>query len=927
MSQNKPSQFGNPFGKLRDRLAGKLRRPDRTAQLSYYDSLIYQHRSFDVKGLTTQGVYTLELENVFVDLALVPQQRQRASSDPLRTISKQPNKKRHDLWAYISSEKSRTRNLVILGAPGSGKTTLLKHVTLTLAAETPDKKIDAIPILLFLRDHAAMIVKNPRYSIIDAIQEKLTLWQIEMPEDWFANALEKGQCLLMLDGLDEVADIELRKRVVRWVEQQMQKYAKNRFIITSRPFGYYSNPLKNSALLEIRPFTIEQVKKFINNWYLANEIMSYQRDDPGVRMDAKRGADDLLWRLRQVPVLLEMAVNPLLLTMIATVHRYRSSLPGRRVELYSEICEVFLGKRQQARGIQFDLTPAQKQRVLQSLAYYMMYHQQREIEMKEAAFAIQQPLKRVIGAQQNVGQPYNKDETTSEAFLKMIENSSGLLIEREVGVYSFAHLTFQEYLASAHILDQKLESELIKGVADSWWHETTRLYTAQADATNIIEACLSQKPASVPALMLAMECLDEAREVRPDLRNIVERFAKSVDHKSPEVRQITTEVVLSLRLRRMVRIDETKYVDTSLISNAEYQLFLNDAQLQHSYHQPDHWKTTRYRENDGQLTVTGVRPSDAVAFCDWLTSRDSAGWQYRLPTLNECKLGTESNQSAIGKSATIGYWYKGKSRYQLTPFTISDSTNNLEKTWAHRLEDDWDLIHNQPAENFKLIHQLITSRVKKRRYARLNPDRDLSQPLAAYPQLLQDNTRVRNRSQRNIATKLDQALVAAIRIVNNPNLDIARQLNLDDVIELANVLHQALLNATDLALPRGLTTEISRSAQYAHGMLGNRQVVMFQELDRALNKALRLTRELNKLVKKAYGRAQTRLRAESLAQLSELLSERERRVSAKITNAGEGSKTIISALADLYIDVALLEERMVGKLPALEGIRIVKVRQ
>ena len=74
-------------------------------------------------------------------------------------------------------------------------------------------------------------------------------------------------------------------------------------------------------------------------------------------------------------------MNPLLLTLIATVHRYRSQLPGRRVELYAEICDVFLGKRQQAKDLELDLTPAQKVRVLRVLAYEMMCREVREIKV------------------------------------------------------------------------------------------------------------------------------------------------------------------------------------------------------------------------------------------------------------------------------------------------------------------------------------------------------------------------------------------------------------------------------------------------------------------------------------------------------------------------------------------------------------------
>src|SRR5262249_31055257 len=155
-----------------------------------------------------------------------------------------------------------------------------------------------------------------------------------------------------------------------------------------RPFGYRSNPLAGVTLLEVRPFNWEQVGRFVKNWYLANEIMAARKEDEGVRIAAREGAGDLLHRLRNTPALTDLAVNPLLLTMITTVHRYRSSLPGRRVELYAEVCDVFLGNRQQARGMVLELTPAQKMKVLQPLAYWMMGANKREVSLEQASEAI-----------------------------------------------------------------------------------------------------------------------------------------------------------------------------------------------------------------------------------------------------------------------------------------------------------------------------------------------------------------------------------------------------------------------------------------------------------------------------------------------------------------------------------------------------------
>src|SRR5690242_5641335 len=117
-------------------------------------------------------------------------------------------------------------------------------------------------------------------------------------------------------------------------------------------------------------------------------------------------------------------------------------LPGNRVALYSEICEVFLGKRQQARGQVLELTPKQMQLVLEPLAYHMMIKGIRDIEVDEVHKVIEKSLSHV------------NPQMSIDFFLRLVENASGLLIERGSGVYSFAHLTFQEYLAATFIVEK-----------------------------------------------------------------------------------------------------------------------------------------------------------------------------------------------------------------------------------------------------------------------------------------------------------------------------------------------------------------------------------------------------------------------------------------------------------------------------------------
>lgn len=890
----------------------------------YYQVLYYQHRNFDVKGLTTQGVFTLELEKVFVDLTLAPQRRgSRVSPDPIRPMPQKLKEGRHELIEFLTAKQMQGQHLVILGPPGSGKTTLLKHFTLTLAKNKQSEQIqrlNKLPIMIFLRDIANDIVKNPEYSLVDAIHSRLLVWEANIPREKFSEVLLAGQCMVMLDGLDEVAEQKMRKDVTNWVQRQIELYGKNRFVITSRPFGYYGNPLRNVVILEVRPFSLKQVKKFVHNWYRANELMSAQRDDPGVRMEAKKGGDDLLERLNQVPVLLEMAVNPLLLTMIATVHRYRSSLPGRRVELYNEICEVFLGKRQQARGMHFDLTPAQKQRVLQTLAYFMMRKNQREVNFDEAAQIIERPLSRVKG-------PLHGDEASSGAsFLKMIENSSGLLIEREVGVYSFAHLTFQEYLAAAHVIDQKLEHELVKWVDNSWWHETIRLYAAQADATNVIKACLARKRPSVPALTLAMECLEEAREVRPEMRSIFRRIADSVDHHSPDVRQTAAEVFLMLRLRRFVRVDEEKYVDTTLITNGEYQLFLDESRLKRVYHQPDQWRDFIYKSGDGRKPIVGIRPSDAEAFCQWLTDRDTAGWTFRLPRANELNLSRLRSDGHVLEMEMATYWFMRGTSYQTAAINLGDQKEKLLKQMQIRFEKDWDLQSpNAKRQLKKQIGKQILGRVQQRHFVMKNLDRELPALLEGFPEIKLDYQQVQDRGLDDMVTDLDVAIEEALKTINDPSLVAARQINLEFVNELSNLFRHDIIKAKHLQLPGNMVHELFRAIERANDLSTNKKNVMYIELDRALNQALMVTRELTSVIKREKVNSRRRLSANLLKQI--YLTVQSSIPTNPADSVDESTVRQLGALLDLYIDIALLEERYSGEIPALEGIRVVRVKE
>ncbi len=904
-----------------------FRRKDSTQPLreQYNRALGYMHRTFDVKGLTTQGVFTLELTQVFVDLGLGPQLK--SGQNPIPQMSKTLREGRHSIWNYLDVQQLRKQNIVILGAPGSGKTTLLKYLTLSLVApdsvESPAAHIQATPIIFYLRDYAAEVKRNPRFNLLDVVRIEMKKREESLSLQWLAEDLQNGRCVIMFDGLDEVADVETRERVVAWVNRQMRQYKNNRFVITSRPHGYEHNSLDDVVVLEVRPFSEEQVREFVHNWYLANEIMSAQKRDKGVVLDARAGANDLLKRLRQTPVLLDMSVNPLLLTMIATVHRYRSSLPGRRVELYEEIFEVFLGKRHQARGIESDLTPAQKKRVLQPLAYYMMLHNQRDITVQEAVAIIDTPLNRV------------SPQSPRDQFLQMIQNTSGLLVERQVGVLGFAHLTFQEYLTAVHMQDQHLEVELVQRVEDSWWHEVIRLYTAQADATQIIRACVVRKTPSVLALTLAMECLDEAREVGAEVRFIAERLEQSVENENPEVRRIGAEVLLQLRLRRMVRLSEGRYTDNSFVSHAEYQLFLDAEMASGRFHQPDHWRSEQFPPGCGREPVVGIRPLDAEAFCKWLTVKEQNGWQYRLPTEKERDI-NNLLQEELAENQFVSHWYRGSQHHRVAHASNLDQAHSKEmlQQLEQRLVSDQMLDVNLSPSNaqFGRLRQIVLGRVQHRGFTLL----DFNRRLAVEANLKEDLSvyfdRMRDRVTPARAIALQQALQKAAERVQNPNLTHARNLILDDMMEKANILADTVERASHIDVPLELMRGVIRSLTRTRELLPKdvrqeNELFLHRELMRHLNNALGLTRQLSAQILKSRSDARTHIRAISLRRILQLMDDLDAQpADVSHTKFRRTHMGMLNDYIDLYVDVAILEERITEKIPAIEGLRIIRER-
>jgi sulfatase-modifying factor enzyme 1 len=103
------------------------------------------------------------------------------------------------------------------------------------------------------------------------------------------------------------------------------------------------------------------------------------------------------------------------------------------------------------------------------------------------------------------------------------------------------------------------------------------------------------------------------------------------------------------------RIDENTYIDDALVSCADYQLFIDEMLQLGKCYQPDHWSSYHFEEGKADAPILGVRPSDALAYCEWRTKRGNPPWRFRLPTSEEA----EQQPISSTTISNLGYWVCG----------------------------------------------------------------------------------------------------------------------------------------------------------------------------------------------------------------------------------------------------------------------------
>jgi predicted NACHT family NTPase len=269
-------------------------------------------------------------------------------------------------WAEA---KQQHRRIMVLADPGMGKSTLLKMEAGLIAQEAWNSLANnvttiedvTLPLLIRLSE-LAEATKEPEAKVIEAIPKLIQAKckNLEEIKVILEDKLQKGQCILLLDALDEVPN-EQRNRLSEKLNYFLDHHPCP-IICTSRIVGYGGGFMDGGKDVEIVPFTQPQTEKYIEIWF---------KNAAGYLSDETVSASELIQELRNKPQVGGLAQNPLLLSLICSLYQEKGlTLPARRCQVYEKAVDYMLGKWSQNRKPKPQGRIIAKTRLLEELAYH-----------------------------------------------------------------------------------------------------------------------------------------------------------------------------------------------------------------------------------------------------------------------------------------------------------------------------------------------------------------------------------------------------------------------------------------------------------------------------------------------------------------------------------------------------------------------------
>jgi len=342
----------------------------------------------------------------------------------------------------ITTRKERL--VLVVGEAGAGKSTSLKRIAYVLAEKglaTEAKR--KIPVLV----RATQVWAQRSRSLVDTCVEAAMRVTNSSNPCFSSKDLKKGDIVVLLDALDELADDAAREGVISLALEFHSTYPECQIVATTRPCTFLETCTRLNLFtrFDLTPINYKQAQQIIK------------------RFDRTRGlpsesSSELLRRLQEVH---GMELNPLLVTVFAATTDYaRKDIPANITELFKKFTEWMLGRWDSTKGLGQQYHAPLKDFLLRSTAFEMHRRRVTALPMAEFQAMVRTELE------------HRGRESDCAQLLDEILNRSGLLRNAD-GNVEFRHHLLQEFFAGRGIPSKE---DLPAIIHDHWWQRPIVFY-------------------------------------------------------------------------------------------------------------------------------------------------------------------------------------------------------------------------------------------------------------------------------------------------------------------------------------------------------------------------------------------------------------------------------------------------------------------
>ncbi|WP_344267226.1 NACHT domain-containing protein [Actinomadura napierensis] len=372
----------------------------------------------------------------------------------------------------VDKEAPSTSKVVLEGAPGQGKSTIGQYICQVHRARllgledlerfSPSHQASPVrlPFHVDLRDLAAWLRRQDPFDVRNlgvptgwsdtlesflAAQVRRSSGGIDFSVSDLDAVLRATSALLVLDGLDEVPDLNDRRAVVACVNEALNRIEpfspSFRTLVTSRPSSFSKSPgfsKREYTYFTLGDLPLGLVLEYADGWLESRKIGHQAAHEIREILGLKLGQ----------PHIVDLARNPMQLAILLWLVRKKGpSLPDKRTALYREYMETFLDREAEKSKIVRD-----ERELILDLHGYVAWELHCLAETGASNGSISEPklkalLKKYL---QTRGYPKKKINLVDELFTGMTDRVM-VLTSRVQNTFEFEVQPLREFFAARYL--------------------------------------------------------------------------------------------------------------------------------------------------------------------------------------------------------------------------------------------------------------------------------------------------------------------------------------------------------------------------------------------------------------------------------------------------------------------------------------------